>query len=98
MGEDEDEDDSFLVPPRSAGLEDENFTIQSVELPRRAASELPPSRLSRGSFGSVRMSDAFANLNDPGMVGREFDGSYLADNQFPDDESPDMEDNTALQG
>jgi hypothetical protein len=44
------------------------------------------------------MSDAFANLNDPGMVGREFDGSYLADNQFPDDESPDMEDNTALQG
>ncbi len=97
MGEDEDEDDSFLVPPRSAGLEDENFTIQSVELPRRAAGELPPSRLSRGSFGSVRMSDAFANLNDPGMVGREFDSSYLADNQFADDDSPDMEDNAALQ-
>jgi hypothetical protein len=98
MGEDEDEDDSFLVPPRSAGLEDENFTMQSVEFPRRAASELPPGRLSRGSFGSVRMSDVFADLNDPR---RSVDGdgsSYLAGDQFGDDEIPGIEEEAGLQG
>jgi hypothetical protein len=99
MGEDEDEDDSFLVPPRSAGLEDENFTVQSVELPRRAASELPPRRLSRGSFGSVRMSDVFADLNDPGMVADGYDSSYLAGGRFGgDDDIPGMEEDLALQG
>jgi len=96
MGEDEDEDDSFLVPPRSAGLEDENFTIKSVELPRRAASELPPSRLSRGSLGSVRMSDVFADLNDTGVVGGDYDSSYLSGDRFRDDDIPDMEE-AALQ-
>jgi hypothetical protein len=52
---DEDEDDSDLQPPRSAGLEEENFTIQSVELPRRAFSEQPP----RLSGADIRMSDLF---------------------------------------
>lgn len=99
MGEDEDEDDSFLVPPRSAGLEDEDFTVQSVELPRRAASELPPGRLSRGSFGSVRMSDVFTDLNDPGMVADGYDSSYLAGGRFGgDDDIPGMEEDVALQG
>ncbi|KAH9884031.1 centromere kinetochore component CENP-T-domain-containing protein [Xylariomycetidae sp. FL2044] len=53
----DDDDDSELKPPRSSGLEDENFTLQSIELPRRAISEGPLSRLSRGSLGSVRLSD-----------------------------------------
>lgn len=58
FGED-DEDDSLLLPPQSAGLEDENFTVQSVEFGRRAHSEKPLSRMSRGSFGSTMMSDGF---------------------------------------
>ncbi|SPN99776.1 uncharacterized protein DNG_02627 [Cephalotrichum gorgonifer] len=43
-----------LQPPKSSGLEDEeNYTVQSVEFPRRATSEQPFSRLSRGSFGDM---------------------------------------------
>ncbi|KAK0628668.1 centromere kinetochore component CENP-T-domain-containing protein [Bombardia bombarda] len=57
--EDED-DDSDLRPHRSAGLEDENFTVQSIELPRRALNENTGSRF---SMGSTRMSDYF-NRND----------------------------------
>jgi hypothetical protein len=98
MGEDEDDDDSFLVPPRSAGLEDENFTIQSVEFPRRAVSEMPPGRLSRGSFGSVRVSDVFANLNDPRTVAEGYDSSYLAGAQFGDDSIPGMEVGAEFEG
>jgi hypothetical protein len=52
IDEDEDESDD-LRPHRSAGLEDENFTMQSIEMPRRAYSEQP----SRLSLGSVRLSD-----------------------------------------
>ncbi|UNI24249.1 hypothetical protein JDV02_010012 [Purpureocillium takamizusanense] len=55
----DDDDDSDLQPPRSSGLED--ITLGSVEKPRRAYSEQPGSRLSRGSFGSVRSSDIFNN-------------------------------------
>ncbi|KAK3330933.1 centromere kinetochore component CENP-T-domain-containing protein [Apodospora peruviana] len=57
----EDDDDSPLQPHRSAGLEDENFTVQSIELPRRAISEQPGRRL---SLGSVRMSDYYFNANE----------------------------------
>ncbi|KAJ6444033.1 subtilisin [Purpureocillium lavendulum] len=53
------DDDSDLQPPRSSGLED--LTMGSVERPRRAYSEQPGSRLSRGSYGSVRSSDIFNN-------------------------------------
>ncbi|KAI1844628.1 hypothetical protein JX266_009301 [Neoarthrinium moseri] len=52
----EDEDDSDLKVPRSSGLEDENYTAHSIELPRRAWSE-GPSRLGRESMASVRFSD-----------------------------------------
>ncbi|KAK0111273.1 hypothetical protein ONS95_001645 [Cadophora gregata] len=91
--DEEDEDDSLLLPPRSAGLEDENFTVQSVELPRRAISEQPPGRLSRGSFGSVRMSDVFADLNDVGINGGDvYDSSYLAERTFGDLDFPVGED------
>jgi hypothetical protein len=69
---DEEDEEDDLQPPRSSGLEEENYTVQSVELPRRAATEQPLSRLSRGSFGSVRESDVFNN--DPtGELGRQSD-------------------------
>jgi hypothetical protein len=70
---DEDEDDSLLLPPRSAGLEDENYTVQSIELPRRAISEQPPGRLSRGSFGSIRISDQFDVGESSFAMGGPFD-------------------------
>lgn len=54
---DVDDDDSPLQPHRSAGLEDENFTMQSIEMPRRALSEQTGSRF---SFGSAGISDVFA--------------------------------------
>ncbi|KAK3394102.1 centromere kinetochore component CENP-T-domain-containing protein [Podospora didyma] len=58
----EDEDDSDLQPHRSAGLEDENMTARSIELPRRALSEQPGSRY---SLASNRMSDFFSgNANE----------------------------------
>ena len=80
LDNDEDEDESLLLPPQSAGLEDENFTVQSVELPRRAISE-QPGRLSRGSFGSIRMSDQFGDLNQGGV----FDSSFAVGGPFDDD-------------
>ncbi|KAK3366981.1 centromere kinetochore component CENP-T-domain-containing protein [Lasiosphaeria ovina] len=57
---DADDDDSDLQPHRSAGLEDDNLTARSIELPRRAFSEQPGSRY---SLASMRMSDYF-NGND----------------------------------
>jgi len=89
--EEEDADDSLLLPPRSAGLEDENFTAQSIELPRRAISEQPPSRFSRGSFGSIRMSDQFAGLNELG-TGGAFDSSFAMGSGLDDDNLIDMDD------
>jgi len=49
----EEDDDSDLHPPRLSDVAD--YTARSVEMPRRALSEQP--RLSRGSPGSIRMSD-----------------------------------------
>ncbi|KAK8122283.1 centromere kinetochore component CENP-T-domain-containing protein [Apiospora sp. TS-2023a] len=45
----DDDEDSELKPPRLSGIED--YTAQSIELPRRAYTELPPGR---PSLGSVR--------------------------------------------
>lgn len=56
----DEEDEDELVPPRLSGVEEENYTVRSVELPRRAISE-QPGRLSRGSFGTVQGSDIFDN-------------------------------------
>lgn len=94
IGDDDEDDDSLLLPPRSAGLEDENITVRSIELPRRAISEQPPGRLSRGSFGSIRMSDQFADLNEIGLdgIGGVFDSSFAMEGQLSDDDVPDMYD------
>src|SRR5690349_1973444 len=69
---DEDDDDSDLQPPWSSGSEDENYTMQSIELPRRAISE-QPSRFSHGSFGSVRMSDCFDENVQSDEIGQQSD-------------------------
>ncbi|KAI9819198.1 MAG: hypothetical protein M1827_007354 [Pycnora praestabilis] len=68
LDEEEDNDSFYIRPPRlSVPLDDDNNTQQSVELPRRAISEQPWGRLSRGSFGSIRTSDRFADLNELGL-------------------------------
>lgn len=79
FGEDEEEDESLLLPPQSAGLEDENFTVQSVEFGRRAHSEKPLSRLSRGSFGSIMMNDRFEDSRLDEMS-EMFDSSIFPEN------------------
>lgn len=90
--DDEDDDDDLLEPPRSSGLEDENITVRSVEVARRAAVERRPGRFSRGSFGSVGMNDQF-DLNESGFdVGGVFDSSFAVGDQYGDDEMLDMED------
>ncbi|TVY48115.1 Inner kinetochore subunit [Lachnellula occidentalis] len=89
IGDEEDDDDSLLLPPQSAGLEDENFTVQSVELGRRAISEQPLNRFSRGSFGSVRLSDQFADMNQLDFDGRDaYDSSIMTGRDFEDDDLP----------
>ncbi len=102
LGE-EDDDDSLLLPPQSEGLGmyDDNLTTRSVELPRRAASEIPGGRLSRGSFGSIRTSDRFdQTLPDFG------DGTFLADivdqsfvpGGFDEDDEPMLDDPSLMDG
>jgi len=72
----EEDDDSFHLPPTlvSAPLEDDAYTQRSVEVPRRAISEQPFGRLSRGSFGSVRTSDRFADTVELGLDAMMNDG------------------------
>lgn len=80
---DDDDDESDLVPPLSSGLEEENLTIQSPELPLRAVSE-QPGRLSGRSFGGARDSDVFDPNDFTGDIGRQsdfFPGSLLEDLQ-----------------
>ncbi|RGP71114.1 hypothetical protein FLONG3_7242 [Fusarium longipes] len=49
---------SEIPPPRLSQLDEDNFTVHSIEMPRRFAEN---SRLSRGSPGSERMSEYFNN-------------------------------------
>lgn len=58
--DDDDNDDDDIHPHRSQVLDDENFTMQSIEMPRRAISE----QASRPSFPLGRMSDYYGNLED----------------------------------
>ncbi|KAH0543768.1 hypothetical protein FGG08_001950 [Glutinoglossum americanum] len=85
---DDDDDDSFhLHPPRlSAPFEEENYTQQSVELPRRVNLDQSGGRLSRGSFGSIRTSDRFADINELGLGALSEDGGdeSLARPEFDD--------------
>ncbi|KAI0390668.1 hypothetical protein F5Y17DRAFT_49829 [Xylariaceae sp. FL0594] len=51
----DDDDDEDLKPPRLSGFEEENFTLQSIEMARRADNTL--TRFDRTSLGSTRFSD-----------------------------------------
>ena len=81
----DDDDEEELRPPRMSMLDD---TVQSIELPRRME---VPSRLSRGSLGSVRDSDMFEN--DPtiqrGIDRSDFFPGLLEDLQARADEGID---------
>ncbi|KAH7308448.1 centromere kinetochore component CENP-T-domain-containing protein [Stachybotrys elegans] len=73
IDDDDDDDDDDLQPPLSSGLENDNLTVQSIELPRRFISEPPDSRLSRGSFGSVGVSDYFEQNEHSEEIGQHSD-------------------------
>lgn len=53
LGPDDDDDDDDLKPPQLSGLEEDNYTMQSIELPRRAITD----PTIRSSLGSMRYSD-----------------------------------------
>ncbi|KAH7200228.1 centromere kinetochore component CENP-T-domain-containing protein [Fusarium oxysporum] len=61
---------SDLPPPMLSQLDEDNFTMQSIEMPRRIAND---SRLSRGSPGSERMSDYFNNEATEDDIGQQSD-------------------------
>lgn len=61
---------SDLPPPTLSQLDEDNFTMQSIEMPRRIAND---SRLSRGSPGSERMSDYFNNEATEDDIGQQSD-------------------------
>jgi hypothetical protein len=44
------------------------------------------------------MSDVFADLNDPGLMGDGYDSSYLAGGRFGDNEISGVADDAAVQG
>lgn len=91
----DDEDDSLLLPPHSDGLlmDDDNLTTRSVEMPRRAMSEIPGGKLSRGSFGSVRMSDAFEQTMPEFTIGEDgFDPSFVVGGLDDDGDAPMLDD------
>jgi hypothetical protein len=71
---------SDLPPPMLSQLDEDNFTMQSIEMPRRIPNE---SRLSRGSPGSERMSDYFNNEATEDDIGEpsDFFPGLLADLQ-----------------
>ena len=86
---DEDDDSSSdLQPPQASMLEDENLTVQSVELPRRAISEQP-------RF-STRMSD-FMGPVDMQSDDVGIDSAFFPPAQFDDDDDDD-DDNGDLGG
>lgn len=67
-----DDDDEELRPPRLSGVEEEDYTVKSIELPRRFNNE-QPGRLSRGSFGSIRDSRYFNPDEATATIQRESD-------------------------
>jgi hypothetical protein len=53
-----------IPPPRlSLAFDEEDITQRSIEYPRRAMSERDRQRLSRMSFGDVRLSENFGDLS-----------------------------------
>lgn len=71
--EDDDDPEDEPRPPRLSILPDDDYTLQSVEFPRREDSTRPFSRLSRASLGSVRVSDILPNQEPTEEVGDQSD-------------------------
>ncbi|RYP03994.1 hypothetical protein DL765_010335 [Monosporascus sp. GIB2] len=87
-GDDEDDGSVDLKPPRLSGFEEDNYTALSIELPRRAWSEGPLSRMDRASLGSVRFSDYVGPelpSDDAGI-----DSGFFPPPAFEDDDDDDM--------
>ena len=84
--DDDDDDDSFhLAPPRLSEPLGDDYTQRSVEAPRRAISEQPANRIGRESFGILRLSDRFADIN-------ELDSDVVSDPGIDiDDAGPDFD-------
>ncbi|KAA8576041.1 hypothetical protein EYC84_006204 [Monilinia fructicola] len=97
--EDDDyEDDESLLLPSLAALEEENLTTRSIELPRRAATEQPNRLLSRGSFGSVRGSEYFGNLDEAEVERDGMGSSFFEGNDYENDDFPGMANSPAFGG
>ncbi|TGO40954.1 hypothetical protein BHYA_0029g00640 [Botrytis hyacinthi] len=88
--EDDNEDDESLLLPSLAALEDENLTTRSIELSRRAVTERPSRLFSRGSFGSIRGSDHFGNLDEAEFGRDEMETSFFNANDFENDDFREM--------
>lgn len=84
---------------------DENLTQRSVELPRRAYGGQFRTRSSRGSFGSIRLSDRFGDFNeietaespdreDFGFVGPDVNGveEEIEDEDAEEEEEEEQDD------
>ncbi len=83
--DDDDDDDSFqLAPPRLSEPLADDYTQRSIEAPRRAISEQPANRIARESFGVLRLSDRFADIN-------ELDSDVVSDPGNDDDAAPDFD-------
>lgn len=89
------EEGSPEPPPRlSLAFDEEDITQRSVEYPRRAMSEQDRARLSRMSFGDVRLSENFGDLSR--LDGASETGDVTTLQQGNDEEA--QEDTTLGQG
>ncbi|KAK7417010.1 hypothetical protein QQZ08_011808 [Neonectria magnoliae] len=87
---DDGDSDEELRPPRLSGVEDEDYTVQSVELNRRFAND--QSRLSRGSPGSIRFSDVYNEPTEEIGQQSDFFPGFLEDLQARvDEDDPSLE-------
>ncbi|KAI9784724.1 MAG: hypothetical protein M1816_000727 [Peltula sp. TS41687] len=99
--DDDDDDDSFELPPEGASVhvDEGNLTQNSVELPRRAYTEQLGGRRSRLSFGSIRMSDRFAALDEPEIPeSSEREDVGFAETELDDIQGEDEDEEADVEG
>ena len=64
-GDNGDEDSFQMQPPRlSLPIEESDYTERSTEMGRRAISEQQRGTMSRGIFGTMRMTDRFSDMTE----------------------------------
>lgn len=93
--EEEDDDDAELKPPRLSGLEEDNYTMQSIELPRRAIQDNGLNRLDRSSFGSMRYSDYMGPDVQSDDFG--FDSGFIPPPPLDDGEEVDIDEHDVIE-